>query len=129
MLGILRSSKSVPMATHYNRLLPSGWQWSRKSSSGAGHLEENETSMNGETDYSEWSPDKLIERVSLLEKQLREQTARSVSSTPLFDCFMTEHLVDMASYHNTQNPLHPFPDLGNLRLSANLTLPDIQRGS
>lgn len=27
-------------------------------------------------DYSNWSPEKLVERVVLLERQLREQTAR-----------------------------------------------------
>ncbi|KAL8711798.1 MAG: hypothetical protein Q9225_007048, partial [Loekoesia sp. 1 TL-2023] len=32
--------------------------------------------MNGETDYSKWSPDKLVEHVGLLERQLREQTTR-----------------------------------------------------
>ncbi|KAL8940265.1 MAG: hypothetical protein Q9211_002363 [Gyalolechia sp. 1 TL-2023] len=32
--------------------------------------------MNEETEYSQWSPDKLIERVTLLERQLREQTTR-----------------------------------------------------
>ncbi|KAI4169775.1 MAG: hypothetical protein LQ343_005424 [Gyalolechia ehrenbergii] len=32
--------------------------------------------MNGETDYSQWSPGKLIKRVTSLEAQLREQTIR-----------------------------------------------------
>ncbi|KAL8938445.1 MAG: hypothetical protein Q9216_003896 [Gyalolechia sp. 2 TL-2023] len=32
--------------------------------------------MNGEIDYSQWSPNKLAERVTLLESQLKEQTAR-----------------------------------------------------
>ncbi len=34
--------------------------------------------MDQQQDYSGWSPEKLIERVSLLEKQLRELTTKSV---------------------------------------------------
>ncbi|KAL8801071.1 MAG: hypothetical protein Q9182_004710 [Xanthomendoza sp. 2 TL-2023] len=42
-------------------------------------IHESVTSTNGQLDYSQWSSAKLLERVTLLEKELRDQTARSAA--------------------------------------------------
>ncbi|KAL8676524.1 MAG: hypothetical protein Q9224_007277, partial [Gallowayella concinna] len=49
-----------------------------------GHNDTHESvpSRNDELDYSQWSSAKLLERVTLLEKELRDQNARSATPPP-----------------------------------------------
>lgn len=44
---------------------------------GHNDIHESITPMDGKVDYSQWSSEKLLERVTYLEEDLRRQNARS----------------------------------------------------
>ncbi|KAL8750825.1 MAG: hypothetical protein Q9184_006279 [Pyrenodesmia sp. 2 TL-2023] len=60
------------LACRYLRRRGSFWY----SSISAAQAAQRQSSMDQQTDYTEWSSEKLVERVTLLEKQLREQTTK-----------------------------------------------------
>lgn len=51
---------------------------------GHNDIHESVTPMDGKVDYSQWSSEKLIERVTALEEDLRHQNARSAPAVLLF---------------------------------------------
>ena len=90
MFKISQSKRCFPLVLHNTRLLMIDREWSRKNSSVVGHPLVNmasETSMNEDTDYSQWSSEKLIERVTLLETRLRDQTTRLDFTLHIFFLF------------------------------------------
>lgn len=86
MLKVPANRRSIFPLLHYRMQFIHYWQQTRISSSFSGHSKggtKDIIPMNGETDYSQWSPGKLIKRVTSLEAQLREQTIRLVGLFPI----------------------------------------------
>lgn len=61
--------------------------------------------MDGKADYSSWSQESLIKRVTQLERELKEKTRRSIA----FSILLKDSFADKFKTVSPPNPLNPRP--------------------